>query len=79
MFAFQQRSLHVSKDVSYAENNIVLNSIYQISNVNSEGMFWMVTNGKYQIVSEHALNNFQDIVLTPATVASMANIVAKAS
>lgn len=47
MFSFRQRSMHVYKDVSYAENNIVLNSIYQISDVNSEGMFWMVTNGKY--------------------------------
>jgi hypothetical protein len=71
--------LHVFKDVSYAKNNIVLNSIYQVLDVNFEGMFWMVTNGKYQIVDEHALNNFQDIVLTSSTIASMANIVEKAS
>jgi hypothetical protein len=27
-------------------------------------MFWIVTNGKYQIVSEHALDNSQDTLLT---------------
>ncbi len=38
-------------------------------------MFWIVTNGKYHIVGKHALNHFQDIVLTSGTIASMANIV----
>jgi hypothetical protein len=31
----------------------------------------------HQIISEHALNNSQDIVLTPNTIAFMANIVAE--
>jgi hypothetical protein len=57
----------------------VLSSIYQIFDVNFEGMFWMVTNGKYQIIDEHALNNFQDIALTSGTNALMANIIANAS
>jgi len=35
--------MHIFKDVSYVEDNIV----YQILGVNFEGMFWMVTNGKY--------------------------------
>jgi hypothetical protein len=30
MFLFQLRSLHISKDVSYDYNNLVLNSMYQI-------------------------------------------------
>jgi hypothetical protein len=77
MFAFWQGSMHVFKDVSYVENNIMLSSIYQVLDVNSKGMFWMVTNGKYQIIGNNALNNFQDIVLTPNIVASMANIAAK--
>ncbi len=69
--------MHVSKDDSYAENNIVLSFIYQIPDVNSERMFWMVTNGRYWIVCKHALNNSYDIVLTSGTTTSMVNIVAK--
>lgn len=57
IFVFWQGSLHVSKDISYTENNIMLSYIYQVLDVNSKGMFWMVTNGRYQIVDEHAFNN----------------------
>jgi len=35
------------KNVSYIEDNNVLSSIYQVPNVNSEGMFWTITNGRY--------------------------------
>jgi hypothetical protein len=77
MFAFRWGFLHVSKDVSYIEDDIVLSFFYQVPDVNSEGMFWTITNGRYRIVSEHALNNFQDTVLTPCITTSMANIVVK--
>jgi hypothetical protein len=43
--------------------------------VNSKGIFWIVTNGGYQIVSEHALNNYQDIFLTLGTTTSVVNII----
>lgn len=79
MFAFWWRSLHVYKDVSYVDDNIVLSFVYQVPDVNFERMFWMVTNGRYRIIGEHALNNFQYIVLTPGTTVSMANIATKAS
>jgi len=42
--------------------------------VNFEGMFWIVTNGRYQIVNKHALNNYQYIVLTLGTTTSVVNI-----
>jgi hypothetical protein len=58
MFVFRQGSLHISKDVFYVENNFVLSVVYQVFDVNSEGMFWIVTNGRYQIVGKHSLNNF---------------------
>jgi hypothetical protein len=45
--------------------------------VNSKGIFWIVTNGKYQIVSEHALDNSQDTLLTQGKTALVANIVAE--
>ncbi len=77
MFVFQRGSLHISKDVSYVENNFVLSFVYQVPDVNFEGMFWIITNGRYQIVSKHSLNNFWDIVLTSDIVISMENIVAK--
>ncbi len=77
MFAFQWGSLQVSKDLSYVEDNIILSSVYQVFNVNSKGMFWTVTNDRYQIVSKHAFNNYQDIVLTLGMATSMANIVVK--
>ncbi len=77
MFAFRQGSMHVSKDVSYRDDNFALNSIYQVSDVNPRGMFWFVTNGKYQIVGENVCNNPQDNVVTPNTTTSMANIAMK--
>lgn len=52
----------------------MLNFIYQVHDVNSKGIFWTVTNGKYQIINEHALKNSQDIVLTLGTITSLANI-----
>jgi hypothetical protein len=55
----------------------VLSFVYQVLDVNSKGMFWTITNGKYQIVGEHVLNNFLDTILTLGTIASMANIVAE--
>ncbi len=74
MFVFQRGSMHVSKDVSYREVNIVLSSLYQVLNVNLGGMFWSVTNGKYQIVNENVFNNFQDTIVTLGMTTSMANI-----
>jgi hypothetical protein len=47
MFVFWWGSLYVSKNVSYVENNIVLSFVYQILDVNFEGMFWTITNGRY--------------------------------
>jgi len=52
MFAFWQGSVHVSKDIYYTENNIVLSVVYQILDVNFGGMFWTVTNGKNRIVNK---------------------------
>jgi hypothetical protein len=75
MFAFQQGYLHVSKDVSYGDDNIIFNCVYYISNVNHKRMFWIITNNKYQIVGENVFNNFQDIVLTLGTTTSVANII----
>ncbi len=39
------------------------------------GMFWSITNAKYRIIGENVFNNSQNIVVTPKTIASMANIV----
>ncbi len=65
--------MHIFKDVSYVEDNIV----YQILGVNFEGMFWMVTNGKYWIVNKYAFNNSQDTILTLVIAALVANITIK--
>lgn len=67
--------MHFFKDVYYVGNNIVLNFVSQVLDVNPEGLFWTITNGKYWIIGKHELNNFQDIVLTLGIVVSMANIV----
>ncbi len=37
-------------------------------------MFWTITNGRYWIIDEKVLNNYQDIVVTLGIVALMANI-----
>jgi hypothetical protein len=52
MFVFRQGSVHVSKDVFYGDDNIVLTFIYQVPDVNLKRMFWIVTNGKYQIIGK---------------------------
>jgi hypothetical protein len=77
MFAFQWGSLQVSKDVSYVEDNIILSFVYQVHDVNSKGMFWTITNGRYQIINKHAFNNYQDFFLTLGMATSMANIFVK--
>jgi predicted type IV restriction endonuclease len=68
--------MHVSKNVSYMEDNIVLNSTYQVLNVSLGRMFCIVTNGKYWIIDENVPNNSQDIVLTLGMATSVTNIVA---
>jgi hypothetical protein len=40
------------------------------------GVLDFIANGRYQNVNKNVLNNFQDIVVTPSTTTSMANIVA---
>jgi len=69
--------VHVSKDVSYEDDNIILSYVYQVLDVNLRGMFWIVTNGKYRIINENVFNNLQDNVVTLGTATSMANIIAK--
>ncbi len=49
----------------------------QVLDVNPKRMFWTITNGWYRIIGEHALNNFQDTILTLGIATSMANIVTK--
>ncbi len=74
MFAFWWRFVHLFKDVSYLEDIIVLSFVYQVLDVNPIGMLWIIIDGRYQIIDKHAFNKFQDIVLTPCTFASVANI-----
>ncbi len=69
--------MHVSKDVSYRDDNIILSFIYQVLDVNHGGMFWTITNDRHQIVDENVFNNYQNIVLTLGIVTLVANIVVK--
>ncbi len=45
--------------------------------MNLGGMFWAVTNGRYQIISENVFNNFQDTILMLDTTTLVANILAQ--
>jgi hypothetical protein len=47
MFSFQLGSLHISKDVSYDFNNLVLNLLYKIPTTSSKGRQWVVGCGRY--------------------------------
>jgi hypothetical protein len=58
MFLFQLRSLHISKDVSYDYNNLVLNSMYQIPMTSSQGRQWVVGCGHYCIIGDSLTHNF---------------------
>jgi hypothetical protein len=39
--------VHLSKDVSYLKDNIVLSFVYHVLDVNPTGMFWIIINGRY--------------------------------
>jgi hypothetical protein len=77
MFMFQWGCLHVSKDVYYAKDNVVLSYVYQVPDVNPGGMFWTINKARYWIIGKNVLNNSQDTVLTLGTTTSVANIVAQ--
>jgi hypothetical protein len=75
MFGFLLGSVHVSKDVAYIDNNVVMSSIYQVPSFGPQGLQWMVSNGKYQIVGESLVGNSQDIFLTSSTTTFIVNCV----
>jgi hypothetical protein len=51
MFGFQPSYVHVSKDV-YLQNNVVINSIYQVLFFGAQRLHWMVNVGKYRTIGE---------------------------
>jgi hypothetical protein len=63
--SFQLGSLHISKDVSYDFNNLVLNSVYQIPMISYQGRQWVVGCGCYHNVGNSFIHNSQKIILTP--------------
>jgi hypothetical protein len=75
MFGFQPSSKHVSKDVIYGENKVVISSIYQVPCSIVHGLHWMVNVGRYRIASESLLKNYQDMVLMLGTIRSITNVV----
>ncbi len=76
MFVFWWGSLHVFKDVSYAEY-IILCFVYQVLNVNPRGMFWTINNDMYWIVGENVLKISQDTIIKSSTTTLVVNIVAQ--
>jgi hypothetical protein len=54
MFTFWWGFLHVSKDASYVKGNIVLSYVYQVHDVNFEGMFWTTMVGIGLLASMHS-------------------------
>jgi hypothetical protein len=74
MFDFLLGSIHVSKDVAFGDNDVVIDSIYiLIPSSSPQGLYWMVNNGIYRSVGESLVNNSQDIVITMGTVTSIIN------
>jgi hypothetical protein len=74
MFGIQPNSVHASKDVIYVENNVVSSSIYQVLSYGAQGLHWMVNVGKYWIVNESLLKNFQNIVFMPNKATFVTNV-----
>jgi hypothetical protein len=52
-----------------------MSSIYQVPSFGPQGLQWMVSNGKYQIVGESLVGNSQDIFLTSSTTTFIVNCV----
>jgi len=52
MFGFQPNYVHVSKDVVYVQNNVVINSIYQVFFVGAQRLHCMVNVGRYRTIGE---------------------------
>jgi hypothetical protein len=73
MFDFQPSLVPVLKDVAYVENNVVVNSIYQVASSGPPRLHWMVNIDMYWIIGKSLLMNYQDIVFTLGTIVSMGN------
>ncbi len=67
--------VHVSKDVMYGDNNVIISSIYEVPSFGPQGLQWMVNNGRYQTIGESLVQNSQDIIFTPGMIVSIANCV----
>jgi hypothetical protein len=75
MFLFELGFLHISKDVSYDYNNLVLNLVYQIPVTSSQGGQWVVGCSCYCIIGNSFTHNFQKTILMPRITRSMVKIV----
>jgi hypothetical protein len=75
MFVFQPSSLHISKDVLYDSNNLVLNLLYQIPTTSFQGCQWVVGFGCYCIVGDSLTHNSQDTIFMLGTIGFVVNIV----
>jgi hypothetical protein len=73
MFDFQLNSVHVLKDVAYVENNVVINSIYQVASSGLQRLYWMVNIDRCWIVGKSLVANYQDIVFTLGAIVFMAS------
>jgi hypothetical protein len=78
MFGFLRDSIHVSRDDVYDDNSVIKNSIYQESVANPNGVHWDVKARRYRIVGDNLIQCSQGTILTPRTIAIVANVAPKA-
>ncbi len=63
MFGFQPRTVHISKDDAYDDNNNVTIIVYQVPSIITQGLEWTFNAWRFKIVGENLPKNSQNIVI----------------
>ncbi len=75
MFGFHPKTIHVSKDEAYDDNNNVIRSIYQVPISGDFGLEWKAIAIGFKIVLENLLESSQNTILTLEIATFIANVV----
>jgi hypothetical protein len=75
MFGFHMRTIHVSKDKMYDDNNNVIRSIYQVPILCDFGLEWRVNAERFKIVAKDLRKNSQNSVSTLKIATFVANAI----
>ncbi len=74
MFGFHLKTIHVSKDETYDDNNNIIRSIYQVLVFSDFGLVWRVNVKRFKIIAKNLSKSSQNIFLLEIAT-SIANVI----